>query len=446
MLACVGLVHAASETVYLKNGSVIKGEIIEQVPGQSLKVKTKDGNIFVYSVDEVEKITKESSVVDDGSKGAHKGLDFGVSTGVTVMSGATTVPAELILSKRFHRNLSIGLGAGVDIPTGSGDPMVPVFVDVKGYLPLSSTSITPFLDVRAGYAINTASDYTMKVGKKEVTISPADMIVASIMPGVRVPLSSRTDLDFSLGYMLYAPTSGGGDPVSAFGLRLGFNFHKTNRPVQKVDVPTRNTGLEFGFDAYGGNFAGLNLLLGYRLSKNLSVSFGAGASTSLMSDLDCFDGTKIYYSELDCKGTIVNEEPYGTFMSEDYMAFSRFFLRGEYRFTTRRFAPVASIDLGYRKALNDAELYTPVDPVSVGPKGIYFRPAVGISWRCTNNSYLQLSAGYEIGSGIKDVDTYENVNYRYDIRSERYKIKGKSMNQFSVGLTWKRTFGLFSRD
>ena len=37
------------DVVYLKNGSVIRGVIIEQVPYQTLKIQTKDGNIFVYN-------------------------------------------------------------------------------------------------------------------------------------------------------------------------------------------------------------------------------------------------------------------------------------------------------------------------------------------------------------------------------------------------------------
>ena len=48
------------ETVYLKNGSIIRGIIIEQVPAQSLKIRTKDGNIFVFAMSDVEKITKEN--------------------------------------------------------------------------------------------------------------------------------------------------------------------------------------------------------------------------------------------------------------------------------------------------------------------------------------------------------------------------------------------------
>ncbi len=47
------------EVVHLKNGSVIKGVIIEQVPNESLKIQTADGSLFVYKMSEVSKITKE---------------------------------------------------------------------------------------------------------------------------------------------------------------------------------------------------------------------------------------------------------------------------------------------------------------------------------------------------------------------------------------------------
>jgi len=47
------------EIVYLKNGGMIRGTIIEQVPKESLKIQTADGSIYVYKMSEVEKITKE---------------------------------------------------------------------------------------------------------------------------------------------------------------------------------------------------------------------------------------------------------------------------------------------------------------------------------------------------------------------------------------------------
>lgn len=47
------------EVVYLKNGSIIKGVILEQIPNQSIKIQTADGSVFVYPMFEVERITKE---------------------------------------------------------------------------------------------------------------------------------------------------------------------------------------------------------------------------------------------------------------------------------------------------------------------------------------------------------------------------------------------------
>lgn len=49
------------DVVYLKNGGVIRGLIIEQVPNVQLKIQTKDGNIFVFKFEEVEKMTKEQA-------------------------------------------------------------------------------------------------------------------------------------------------------------------------------------------------------------------------------------------------------------------------------------------------------------------------------------------------------------------------------------------------
>lgn len=49
------------DVIYLKNGNVIRGMIIEQTPNVSIKIQTKDGSIFVYKMEEVEKMTKELS-------------------------------------------------------------------------------------------------------------------------------------------------------------------------------------------------------------------------------------------------------------------------------------------------------------------------------------------------------------------------------------------------
>jgi len=47
------------DVVYLKNGSIIRGTIIEQDPATQVKIQTRDGSVFVYKVSEIEKITRE---------------------------------------------------------------------------------------------------------------------------------------------------------------------------------------------------------------------------------------------------------------------------------------------------------------------------------------------------------------------------------------------------
>ena len=52
------------DVVHLKNGSVIKGMIVEQVPGESIKIQTADGSVFFYRMEEIERITKEQYEVN----------------------------------------------------------------------------------------------------------------------------------------------------------------------------------------------------------------------------------------------------------------------------------------------------------------------------------------------------------------------------------------------
>jgi hypothetical protein len=49
------------DVVYLKNGKIVKGVIIEQVPDVHIKIQTPDGSIFLYNAAVVEKITRQLS-------------------------------------------------------------------------------------------------------------------------------------------------------------------------------------------------------------------------------------------------------------------------------------------------------------------------------------------------------------------------------------------------
>jgi hypothetical protein len=47
------------DVVYLLNGSIIRGTIIEQVFSSHVKTRTNDGSVFVFKNEEIDKILKE---------------------------------------------------------------------------------------------------------------------------------------------------------------------------------------------------------------------------------------------------------------------------------------------------------------------------------------------------------------------------------------------------
>ena len=53
LTATVLFAQNMQDVVHLKNGSIIRGTIIEQVPNQSITIETADGSLFVFAIDEV---------------------------------------------------------------------------------------------------------------------------------------------------------------------------------------------------------------------------------------------------------------------------------------------------------------------------------------------------------------------------------------------------------
>ena len=81
--------NTTRDVVYLKNGSIVKGSIIEQIPNKSLKIQTADGSIFVYDYSEVDKIVKEGTIafqLTDQYQNVPKG-QVSLFGGVSIPSG-----------------------------------------------------------------------------------------------------------------------------------------------------------------------------------------------------------------------------------------------------------------------------------------------------------------------------------------------------------------------
>lgn len=162
------------DVVYLKNGSVIRGIITEQTPNESLKIKTSDGNLFVYQMGDVERISKEEvveapkksfteqlreaqreemkkAVIDRGYVG-FAGLDYGYCTGD--FNNFLNFGFSTVHGYQINPYIFVGAGLGLymwgEYRGGYIDLSVPMFFAAR-FTPLKKP-ITPFVDMRIGYA------------------------------------------------------------------------------------------------------------------------------------------------------------------------------------------------------------------------------------------------------------------------------------------------------
>ena len=110
--------QALKDVVYLKNGSVIRGTIVEQVPNESLKITTKDGSIFICQMNDVERITKEASAkkaIKEDVKVSYRGfVDLGYTIGVGIVSNSDRVELTTTHGVQIIPEFFVGAGVGVN--------------------------------------------------------------------------------------------------------------------------------------------------------------------------------------------------------------------------------------------------------------------------------------------------------------------------------------------
>lgn len=76
------------DVVYLKNGSILRGIIIEQVPNESIKLQTRDGNLLVYKFEDILKLTREPVYGSSGKTKQGISNYFGAKGGINMADWA----------------------------------------------------------------------------------------------------------------------------------------------------------------------------------------------------------------------------------------------------------------------------------------------------------------------------------------------------------------------
>jgi hypothetical protein len=143
------------DVVYLKNGSIIRGIIIEQIPNISIKIETASRGVIVYQIDEIERITKEpvieTSQKSKNGNGLEKGYQLIVESSLLVARGdGAALEATVSNGYRFNQYVYVGVGTGLIYFPGYNEAAIPLFVDLR--VNFTNTKVSPYFGLGAGIA------------------------------------------------------------------------------------------------------------------------------------------------------------------------------------------------------------------------------------------------------------------------------------------------------
>lgn len=141
------------DVLYLKNGSVLRGIIIEQVPGESIKIQTEDENVFSYEMDKVLRITKEEVLKKKIKRSNGKPMlitaAMNFQTAVNETRGSL-VGFKFSFGSYITRHLSLGIGLGYHQLTDYN--YLPLTLDLM--FEIFDEKTTPFLKFNGGLALS----------------------------------------------------------------------------------------------------------------------------------------------------------------------------------------------------------------------------------------------------------------------------------------------------
>lgn len=266
-------------------------------------------------------------------------------------------------------------------------------------------------------------------------------ILAWLLVSLTLVGNIQAQVDSDNAY-LEIPTRGRGFQVTAEGGKMNF------------------TNTEGDYDYNGGHLYGV---LGYKMNPKLSAGIGLG-----------FDIAGMHYQEgirsLKLNHTTGKIEHRTSSISEN-LAIFKFFARGQYRFTDRRFSPFVACDLGLRVNSGFKELYGYGEVMLFDEENawryggnrdeyiaaslthllgkpsvvnVFATPTVGFSLRTTNNSYLELKAGYTLSPyamGVRKSTDYTFNNEQINHTASCRPIK---MSAPFVSLAFTHTFRTWS--
>lgn len=135
------------DVIYLKNGSVINGQIISSLPSGQVKIKTKDNSLWVFEPSQIDSISQSGNALNQIRNGYFNLTEAGILVSNSDNKYAAPFSLMNISAWQFKNRFSVGAGAGVEF---FSETYLPVVADFRYYL--NRQKVNPFFGIQGGYS------------------------------------------------------------------------------------------------------------------------------------------------------------------------------------------------------------------------------------------------------------------------------------------------------
>ena len=166
------------DVIYLKNGSAVRGHIINRFPDGQIQIKRGDNSYQVYKLAQYDSIGKIIRIQPK----LFNITEAGILVGNSKDKYAAQPSLMNITGWRFNSGLSVGAGAGVEFLS---EVYVPVVADFRYYL--KCKGLHPFIGIQGGYSFAISKSDSVRVYYMELDNS----FPSAFAPGVNLNVTAK---------------------------------------------------------------------------------------------------------------------------------------------------------------------------------------------------------------------------------------------------------------
>lgn len=190
---------AQNDVVRLKDGSIVRGSVIEYIVGDHIRIRTDEGNVHEFKAEQIDKTSvggKSAFAVRD--RGYYNISALSVGLGRTEYYTAVSPSFTMVNGWQWNAHLYTGLGVGVE---RMGNQMqAPLFLE--GRWKFMKGSFSPFAGIMAGYALplQAARQYYYYDFAPEYINKNYGGITAGVQAGFMAQLGEHIGMTGAIGY------------------------------------------------------------------------------------------------------------------------------------------------------------------------------------------------------------------------------------------------------